>query len=554
MAEGSERSSEIVAAMLDPGFYSHALERVELRETHISWVFLAGQLAYKVKKPLVLPFLDYGTLDRRLEMCREEVRLNRRLAPSYYLGVDSIVCRADGLQLVAGEQPDAVEYAVRMRRVPEERTLACLIERRALSGGDVDAVAARIAGFHLATDEAPSESRDLAVLLEPFQENLETLGNVGPPALTPDRLLAAERFTDAFLTARRDQIVARAAAGLVRDCHGDLRAEHVIVDGDVDVFDCVEFNSSLRLIDVAADLAFLVMDFVRLGGEEFAERLITSYRRAGGDPGNDALLYFYASYRAWVRAKVTCLRAGELAERSSEREDEQHHAHLLFELGHRLAWKARLPLVIAVCGVAASGKTALASRLGAVSGLPHLNSDVVRKRLAGLAPTQRAAPEHYTDEFTLRTYEELGRKAASEVERRGGAIVDATFHRADRRRAFTRGLGASSAPVLFAECQAPTEVLLTRGRARMAGTQGVSDADEGIVEAQLSDFESLDEVPAASGTEIRTDQPIAVEVVEVEELANRRLSRSPLRAAPGQNAGDVQAGDNPQGTIAVDDD
>jgi aminoglycoside phosphotransferase family enzyme/predicted kinase len=527
-AMASQLSSEIVAAMLDPGFYPHRPERVELRETHISWVFLAGELAFKVKKPLVLPFLDYGSRERRLVMCREEVRLNHRLAPAYYLGVDSIVRREDDLCLVEDEQTEAVEYAVRMRRIPEERTLASLAERDALTEEDVDAVARRIARFHLTADQAPPEARDLAVLLEPFDENHKTLRDVGPPALTRDRLLAAERFTTACLAARRDQISARAEGGLVRDCHGDLRAEHVIVDDDVAVFDCVEFNPALRWIDVAADLAFLVMDLARLGEEELSARLILSYRGAGGDPGDDALLYFYASYRAWVRAKVTCLRAGELPENDPRHDPEQHDARAVFELGHRLAWKARLPLVIVVCGVAASGKTALASRLSRVSGLQHLNSDVVRKQLAGLAPTQRAYPEHYTHEFTLRTYEELGRLAASEVERRGGAIVDATFHRADRRRAFLTGLGASPAPLLFADCQAPSEVLLERARVRVDAAQGVSDADTAIVEAQLSEFEPLDEVPADRRAVIRTDHPIAAEVVDVEYLANRTISKSRL--------------------------
>ena len=519
-------SSEIVAAMLDPGFYPYRPERVEFRETHISWVFLAGELAYKVKKPLVLPFLDYGSLERRLEMCREEVRLNHRLAPAYYLGVDSIVRREDDLYLVADEQPGAVEYAVRMRRIPEERTLASLAVRDALTEEDVDAVAGRIAHFHLTADEAPPQARDLAVLLEPFEENHETLGDVGPPALAPDRLLAAERFTTAFLAARRDQISARAEAGLVRDCHGDLRAEHVIVDDDVAIFDCIEFNPALRWIDVAADLAFLVMDLARLAQEESSASLVSAYRDAGGDAGDDALLCFYGSYRAWVRAKVTCLRVAELPENDPRREREQHDARTLFELGHRFAWRARKPVVIVVCGVAASGKTALAARLSAQSGLQHLNSDVVRKGLAGLAPTQRASPEHYSEEFTLRTYEELGRLAALEVERRGGAIVDATFHRADRRLAFAAGYGASSAPLLFAECQAPSELLLERAQARVGAARGVSDADTAIVETQLSRFEPLDEVPADRRAAIRTDQPVAAEVVDVEDLANRALSES----------------------------
>ena len=280
--------------MLDPGFYPDRPDRVELHETHASWVFLAGELAYKVKKPIVLPFLDYGTVERRHEMCREEVRLNRRLAPGYYLGVDSIVGEGNDLRLLPGDRSGAVEYTVRMRRVPEQRTLESLAARDALTEPTIDAVGRRIAAFHLATPEAPPEARELARLLEPFEENIRTLREVGPPVLAGARLRAADDFTTAFVAARRGQIAARAEAGAVRDCHGDLRAEHVIVNGGVDVYDCIEFNPSLRLIDVGADLAFLVMDFARLGRPELGATLVAAYRAFGGDPGDDALLHFYA--------------------------------------------------------------------------------------------------------------------------------------------------------------------------------------------------------------------------------------------------------------------
>ena len=521
----SEPSRELVSAMLDPGFYPQRPERVQLRETHASWVFLTDDLAYKVKKPIVLPFLDYGSVERRHEMCREEVRLNRRLAPTYYLGVDSIVAGPGGLRLIPADQPGAVEYAVRMRRIPEELTIESLAAQGALTEARVDAVAERLARFHLAADHAPPEARTPARLLGPFEENHETLNDVGPPVLAGPRLRAAERFTAAFLAARREQIATRAEAGLVRDCHGDLRAEHVIVDGDVVVYDCIEFNLSLRLIDVGADLAFLIMDLARLGQGARASRLVAAYREAGADPGDDALLHFYASYRAWVRAKVACLRAAELQPGDPGRDRAEGEARALLALGHRLAWRARLPLVIAVCGVAASGKTALASSLGTITGLPHLNSDVIRKRLAGLTPTQRARPEHYTAEFTLRTYVELGRLARWEVASGGGAVVDATFHRAAERRAFATGLGAPTTPVLFAECRAPERVLRERASARAGGRQSVSDADASIVERQLRDWEPHDRVGADRVT-IRTDRSIEEEIVEVEEFANRRLSHA----------------------------
>ncbi len=504
--------------MLEPGFYPHRPERVELRETHTSWVFLAADLAYKVKKPVIMPFLDYGSVERRRAMCREEVKLNRRLAPAYYLGVSSIVRGPDGLRLVESDEPGAAEYAVKMRRVPEERTVESLVRSQALSGEDADAVAARIAAFHSTAEAAPPEASRPTALWEPFDENLRTLREVGA-ALPEERLVSAERFTDAFRAARGGQIADRAGAGLVRDCHGDLRAEHVIVAEEVQVYDCIEFNPSLRWIDVAADLAFLVMDMARLGREDLAARLVSAYRDSGGDPGDGSLINFYASYRAWVRAKVECLRAREA--HGQGHEDEARH---LLALGHRLAWRARMPAVIAVCGVAASGKTLLASRLCEVSGLRHLSSDVTRKRLAGLAPTQRAAPEHYTEEFTRRTYEELGRLAGVEVERRGGAVVDATFHRARHRGSFSAGLGAVTAPVLFARCEAPAGVLLERAASRAAGPPAPSDADPAIVERQLAAFEPLDEVAPERQSTVRTTRPLEAEVVDVEDLANRRLA------------------------------
>lgn len=514
----------LVTAMLEPGFYPNRPDRVELRETHASWVFLAGDLAYKVKKPIVLPFLDYGTVERRREMCRQEVLLNRRLAPGYYLGVDSVIGVRDGFRLVGGEQPDALEYTVRMRRVPEERTVESLEARGALTEHAIDAVGERIAAFHLATTQAPPGARVLVRLLKPFAENNTTLRDVGPPALPDSRLRAADEFTKAFLDARRGQIAARAEAGAVRDCHGDLRAEHVIVDGGVAIYDCIEFNPSLRMIDVGADVAFLVMDLARMGRPELGVRLLDAYRSGGGDPGDDALVHFYASYRAWVRAKVACLRAAELPEGAIEREESERNARALLALGHRLAWRARQSMVVTICGVAASGKSALASRLAEVSGLQHLSSDVTRKRLAGLEPTDRAGPEVYSEEFTLRTYEELGRLARAELDRSGGVIVDATFHLAVERGAYATGLGEGAPGVVFAECRAPLETLLARARAR-AGRPSVSDAGPDVVHRQLREWQPLDEIPAHDRIAVEAGGSIHEEVVDVEGLTNRHLVR-----------------------------
>lgn len=512
--------------MLEPGFYPHAPALVELRETHISWVFLAGDLAYKVKKPLVLPFLDYGTIERRREMCREEVRLNRRLAPQIYRRVVGIA-RDEGYSLVGEDDPDAIEYAVEMLRVQESRSLAALAASGALEPEHVSAAAGLLARFHAAAPVVGIDHDPVAVLERTLEENVSTLRAAGEEAIDARRIDAAESFTVAFLAARRGQLAARAEAGLVRDCHGDLRAEHVIVPvrGDVYVYDCVEFNPELRQIDVAADIAFLVMDLMRLAGQRVGLGLLDQYRRAGGDAGDDPLLLFLASYRAWVRAKVACLRAGELPREEPERELALAEAREMIALGHRLAWLARRPLALVVCGVAATGKTTLARDVADLSGWERLSSDETRKRLAGLSATERGGEELYSRERTIETYGELGRLAAERLDRDGGVIVDATFHLRAERDAFRAGLGDVAAPVAFVECRAPRATLLERVRERALEADRVSDADAAVVERQLAEREPLEEVPERWRAELATEGPPADLVAGLEALVDARVWR-----------------------------
>jgi aminoglycoside phosphotransferase family enzyme/predicted kinase len=501
---------ELVRALLDPGLYRPRPAEVELRETHISWVFLAGDFAYKVKKPLRLPFLDYGTLERRHEMCREEIRLNRRLAPDYYLGVVAIVRRGGTWLLVPEEAPDAVEYAVEMLRIPAELTLERIVRTRGASADELDAVALRLADFHGAAPKPADPAASVTRLLEALAENHATLREVGSDQIPESRLLSAERFTDAFLAHWRTPLEQRAARGLVRDGHGDLRAEHVLLTEPVQVYDCVEFDPGLREIDVAADLAFLVMDLGRLGSWENAHRLSAAYRSGGGDPGPEQLLAFLAAYRAWVRAKVACLTPAPATPPAE-----------LHRLGHRFAWRARLPFVLLVCGPAASGKSTLASRLADLSGLPHLSADATRKQLAGVEPTERAGPEHYSEEFSLRTYRALGEGAARALERHGGVIVDATGRRRADRDALRAGLGGGAALLLFAHCTADDAVLLARARERdQAGSERLSDADLEVVRAQLGSFEELEEAPAGSATMIDTEADSDSQLQAVETLLN----------------------------------
>ena len=315
----------LVAAMMAPGFYRHRPARVELRQTHISYVLLAGAYVYKIKKPVRFAFLDYGTLERRRHFCEEEVRLNRRLAPDVYLGVVPLIERAGSFELgegaVATPGWTTVEYAVRMRRLPDDRMLDRLLKAGRVREEDLRAVARRLASFHSAasTEDAPLFGAPDAVA-RTLEENFEeTEPLVGRTISEPD-FAAIRRYSTRFLAENREVFKVRIREGRVREGHGDLRAEHVCLIDGVVVFDCVEFSKRLRYCDVSSELAFLAMDLDFLGAPVLARDLIRAYAGATGDETLTALLPFYQCYRAYVRGKVESLKSMEAEVPGGERE------------------------------------------------------------------------------------------------------------------------------------------------------------------------------------------------------------------------------------------
>ena len=500
-------------ALLEPSFDAGDASVVEVVETHISWVFLTPDRAYKLRKPVLMPFLDYRTPERRAWMAQEEVRLGRRLAPDLYLGVRPVFRTDSGLALAGGGEP--ADHVVEMRRFDARRTLAA-----GLATGPVDPAVLRdlgglLARFH--ADQPRCAGWEPQRVGRVVEANFEALleADAGPELAR--RVRAGHRFAVAFLHERRALLEERSRTS-VRDGHGDLRAEHVLLDGRLQVFDPVEFDPALRQIDVSADLAFLVMDLDRAGRADLAAALLAAYRDAGGDPGDDRLVHFYAAYRAWVRAKVAWLRAVQHGPSPADLAEVSGYA----ELGSRLAWRARLPLTLVLCGPAASGKTHLARRLAAAAELAHVSSDVVRKALLGLAPGQAAPVAGYAEDWSRRTYAELGRLAALEAARGGGVIVDATFRSLPERRAFGASYGAGPSP-LFVECRAPAAVIAARAEQRAGEPDQSSDASAEVALGQLAAFEPLDEVAPARHVILRTDRPAEVVIDELEAAVDGRM-------------------------------
>lgn len=530
-------SENVCAALICPATYRGSPHCIEARETLISRVFLAGDRAFKLKKPVVLPFLDYGTPERRREMCHEEVRLNRRLTTDIYLGVRAVVASADGFELADEDDPRAVDYVVEMRRFDEGDTMMARLERRELVQADVERLARELVRFHSDTGPAPCSASASCVIERRFLENFHELLAIVEQAAEIERVLDLERSAHAFIVAHAQTLDARAQAGFIRDLHGDLRAEHVLLEETVQIVDCVEFDPGLRELDVADDLAFLVMDLVAKGGEQTAEMLVRAYREAGGDPGDDSLIAFYATYRALVRAKVTLLRSLRHPVSSDEYKKASAHAWELVTLAERFAWKARRPLVIVICGAPAAGKSHLASRLAEISGLAHLSSDATRKHLVGVSPTQHAGSAAYSSDFNHSTYGELGRLAAARTAVDGGAIVDATFRHREDRDAF-RSAFAAAAPVVFVECRAPVSVLADRAASRDRQASQTSDASLAVVVRESSVWDPLDEVPPSAHIALRSDRAVEAQIDDIVALLNGHVGTLSEGSGRGRSSTD----------------
>ncbi len=483
----------LVTALLDPAAYPHPVDRVERVETHISWVFLAGEFAYKVKKPVDFGFLDFSTLEKRRACCEEELRLNRRLAPELYLAVVPL----GGVgRLVVGGEP-AREYAVKMRRFPEADRLDHMLEAGRLTPADMDALARRIAAFHLACPSAPAESPfgTPEAVVAPVVENF---AQIAPLLAAPEdraRLEALRAATEAASSRLAPAFAARKAAGFVRECHGDMHLGNMVRwDGGFALFDGIEFNPNLSWVDVASDFAFLLMDLADRGHAPLAWRALDRWLEVTGDIGCLPVLGYYQSYRAMVRAKVAALRASQAGPEEAARAGlwEECHGYLVLAETFTRPGKARLLLTH---GLSGSGKSAFAGALLEQLGAVRLRSDVERKRLFGLGAAARtdSAPGAglYTADITGQTYAALRARTREALAAGFPVIVDATFLERARRddfRALAREMGT---PFHILTFTADPAVLRERVARREREGRDASEAGLEVLERQLTTAEPL---------------------------------------------------------------
>ncbi len=488
----------LVEALLQPSAYPEPTGRVELVQTHLSWVFLTDRHVYKVKRPVNLGFADFTSLERRRFFCQEEVRLNGRLSSAMYLGVFPITREPDGGIAIAG-RGDTVDYAVKMVRLPAGRMLDALVERGQASVEMMERIADRVAAFHAAA-ETGGRVDEIGGSLETIrvntEENFQQTAPVIGQTITRKQYEAIVAYTRQFLAQRAPLFAARVRQGRIRDCHGDLHAGNICVEDGLYIYDCIEFNERFRYGDVAAEVAFLAMDLDVRGRPDLGRACVQRYVAQARDDSLGELLPFYQCYRAYVRGKVTGFRLADAGLAEAEREGLRQQAQAYFRAAHRYARGPDRPLrLIITLGLAGTGKTTVAEALGARLDAAVISSDRLRKELAGLRPTERRYEAWgqglYDAETTARTYAALLERAREHLEAGRSVVLDASYRKQAWRegpRLLAQELGAQFWAL---EVVCPRELALERLRRRAAGAPVPSDGRPEILVAQEQDFDPV---------------------------------------------------------------
>ena len=501
----------LIQALLSPSRYPHPVEHVELMQTHGAWVLLAGEFAYKIKKPVRFPFMDFSTLGARRHACETEIRVNRRFqshdrpATQLYLGVLPIVGTPDDPrwgEAGGSDEPPAIEFAVQMRRFDEALRLDHLCRRGALTAQHVVGLARRMAAFQAraaVAGKAQPWGHAAAAMRWP-RDNFSTLRANLREAGDAAAVQALSDWTEQRFMAIEPLLSRRRQKDRVREGHGDLHlANLVLIEEAVLPFDAIEFNDELRWIDVASDMAFTWMDLLDHGQPGLANVLLSEWLDASGDVSAPSVWSFFASYRAGVRAKVAAIRAGQQGSEGATSEADKNlaEARRYLALARDIA-RPPAPQLVITHGLSGSGKTWASGRWlqAEASGRAiRLRSDVERKRLHGVSPRASSGSGLnkglYRPQAHEETYASLRSRARGLLQDGWSVIVDAAFLRETERRAFAELAQAEGCPFHVLACEAPVDELRRRISARQAAASDASEATLAVLEQQLGWREAL---------------------------------------------------------------
>jgi len=488
------RPGQLIEALCHGGAYPHPTGDIELITTHISFVLLTGEFAYKIKKPVRLPFVDFSTLESRRRSCEDEVRLNRRLSGELYLDVVPIGGSPDAPRV--GATP-AIEYAVKMHQFSPALTLDRLMDHRSIDASDVRALAERIADFHGGLPPTHGRAPERVAL-----DNFAALMSAANPE-ERERVEVLGVWLRNAAIALADEFRQRERDGYIRECHGDLHLGNLVWLHDrILPFDCLEFDIALRCIDTIDEVAFLVMDFMAHAHEELAYEFLNRYLEASGDYGGVRELRFYLVHRALVRRYVKLLS-------TTDRRPSVHKPYL--ELAERLI-ADRAPILVITHGLSGSGKTTITNQLIGCLPAIRVRSDIERKRLHGLEPAQRSGAGLGTGLYSRpksdATYDALLANAGDALSAGVNIIVDAAFLERARREAFAELATRSGARFVVLSVTADEAVLRERVRQRQERGGDASEAGVAVLESQLQRAEFIDSSEDGAVIDVDSSLPV----------------------------------------------
>ncbi len=499
---------ELIQALLDPKTYPESPSKIELVQTQMSFLFLGDRYVYKVKKPVNLGYLDYTTLDQRRYFCQREVELNRRLCRDIYLDVVPVT-RSQG-RFVLGGKGEALEYAVKMHRLPSEAMMDALLTRDSVSLSMVAGVAEKMAEFHKKAETSASISRfgELSAITVNTDENFSQTEKYIGVIVSAEQFRRIKDYTGSFIKDNALLFGRRVAGGRVRDCHGDLHAAHICFANGICIYDCIEFNDRFRYCDVASEIAFLAMDLDHYGRADLSHHFVDAYIAASQDEELRKLLSFYKCYRAYVRGKVACFKFDDPYITEPERKQTREIAGSYFDLAHAYTWSK--PTLFITVGLVGTGKTTLAQALAKRLGLVVVSSDVIRKKLANVPLKERHFDEFdtglYSAEFSRKTYNRMFTEARRLLSQGGSAILDASFVKSSERLKAKQLAEEMGADFYIVECVLDETSIRQRLDERVR-IGAVSDGRWEIYEPQKRAFEPVTEVPDANHIMVDTSLP-----------------------------------------------
>jgi aminoglycoside phosphotransferase family enzyme/predicted kinase len=486
----------LIQAMCQPQFYDHPVaDSIKVLQTHISFVILTGDYAYKVKKAVNFGFLDFSTLNKRRHFCYEEIRLNRRLAPDLYLGVVGITARGI-IGLDEDTPPDQVlEYAVKMRQFDQQQLGSNLFDRGEFLPEYAQMLGKQVAEFHqrAMTNEYISQFGTASAMQKVAQDNYHhTLKYVGI-AQTQSQLEETKAYTDRIFQEKAHIWLDRVAQGKIRECHGDIHLQNIcLYQGKIQIFDCIEFNEPFRNTDTLYDASFLVMDLQFRGRWDLANIFLNSYLEFSNDYSGVELLALFCSMRAYIRAKVTSFLLDDATIPPAQRQSAQQTAQQYY----RLAWQYTQPTqgqIWMACGVSGSGKSTLARQLAPLHNAIIIRSDAIRKHLAGIDLMERGDQSIYSPAMTQQVYAQLQHLGISLAQAGYTVILDAKYDRLEWRTPLITTAQRMGIPIQILFCTAPTEVLVQRLLDRASANNDITDATVDLLAQQQQNFQPLTE-------------------------------------------------------------